>query len=176
QPPQPPQPPQVLPPPHLPPPQALPGPGAAPAQRPFALTVSAVLTVTAGLQVAGAVAFVWLLLTALTSALDYQDPIESGLYHLLTRASLSLQQGLWVPLIGLPLLAVVAGFCLPVRRAWPRLVTTVLGAGAVAWLLWWQPDQLVWLSVPVGYIALCVLLLWTPAVTGWLRSRPEESR
>lgn len=141
--------------------------------RPFALTVSGVLTVTAGLQVACLVGFVWLVLWAGSSSLDLRDPLEAGLAHTLNRGSLALGQGLWLPLLGFPLAATVLGFLVLIRTAWPRVALTALGVGAIAWMAWWRLDELGWVAVPAGYVALCVALLWTPAVSGWLRTRPR---
>ncbi|MVA75360.1 hypothetical protein GC722_04850 [Auraticoccus sp. F435] len=113
------------------------------------------------------------MLYAGASAFDYREPTEAALYHLLNRGHLALQQGLWLPLIGFPLAAAVVGFLLPLRAAWPRVAATVLGVAATAWMVVWRSDALQWVLVPAGYVALCVLLLWTPGVTRWLRTRPR---
>ncbi|SDD59829.1 hypothetical protein SAMN04489747_1321 [Auraticoccus monumenti] len=152
-------------------------PGAAPLgleePRPFALTASAVLTVTAGLQVACLVGFVWLVLWVGSGSLNLQDPLEAGLAHTLNRGSLALSQGLWLPMLGFPLAATVLGFLVLIRTPWTRVALTVLGLGAVAWMAWWRLDQLAWVAVPAGYVTLCVVLLWTPGVSRWLRTRPR---
>ncbi len=157
------------------PPQPFPaaGAGGGDQPRPFALTVSAVLTVTGGLQVAALVGFVWLVLHVGAATFSYDVPSEAPLFHLLDRGNLAMRQGLWLPLLGLPLAAAVLGFVLVARSWWPRVVVTVLGVVAVGWMLLWRSDMLVWVSIPAGYVTLCVLLLWTPGVTRWIRTRPD---
>lgn len=163
-------------------PAAWPAPAAAPAPaplpeeepRPFPLTVSAVLTVAAGLQATFLVGFVWLVLWVGASSLNLQDPVEAGLAHTLNRGSLAFGQGLWLPLLGFPLASVVLGFLVLIRTPWPRVALTVLGLGAIAWMAWWRLDQLLWVAIPAGYVALCLLLLWTPGVSRWLRTRPHS--
>lgn len=133
------------------------------------------LTAAAGIQGVTAVAFCWLVMYAGASSANYDDQIEGGFGLLLNRADLALRQGLWLPLLGFPAASAVLGFLLPIRAAWPRIAVTVLGAGAITWMLVWRWGSVAWVLAPVGYIALCVLLTWTPGVTAWLRARPRPS-
>lgn len=159
-----------------PPQQQIGGPAFRPVpQRPAAITFATTLMVTAGLQMAALIALVWLVILAGLESLSPTRAPDSGLYHMLNRAHLTLSEGLWVPLFGFPLAACVLGFLGLMRTAWPRIAITALGVACSAWIIWWQSTTGWWRAlVVVVYIAVCVVLLWTPAATHWYRGEPAS--
>lgn len=148
---------------------------AAHTQRPATITFATTLMVTAGLQTASLAAFVWLIILAGLESLSPTQAPDSGLYHILNRAQLSLSGGLWVPVFGFPLAAFVLGFLGLIRAAWPRLAITALGVGFSAWVLWWQSGTGWWRAlVALVYVGICVALLWTPSASRWYRGDPAR--
>lgn len=181
-------PPTVAPPPSLPPPSlpsaSLPPPALAaapapyaripqPPQRPVGVTLAATLAVTASLQFVAGLTLFWLL--AVTGSRQLGTSGSDGVvYHLLNRFDDRMIAGLAWPLYLFPLASIVLGLLLPTRSLGVRLVFSLLGAVAVAWMVWLFRTDPRWLLVPAAYVACCVGLLWTPVSSRWYAWRPPS--
>lgn len=150
-------------------PKAVAGPPAqqAPAapQRPAQVTVAISLGVTGSMVWMTGLAIVWLFAESLRQSLDYRT--EGAIYYMVERFHLKLVEGLVWPLFGFPLAAVVSGFLLLLRRPWPRIVFSALGAVSllVTVLMMRGNLQLMWPGIV--YICFTCLLLWSPGVSRW---------
>jgi hypothetical protein len=146
---------------------------AQPPQRPATIGLAATLASTASLQWIGLLTFFWLLATAGVAQLGTTG-VDGGVYYVLSRFSSRMLSGLAWPLYLFPLTSFVLSFLLLTRRPWTRLVFTATGAAALLWSAWWLRADLVWWLVPAGYIAVCVLVLWTAEASRWYRWRPPS--
>lgn len=140
-----------------------------PPQRPAVMGMSTMMSVTASMLFICALGFAWLLAFAAQSALDYNDPSESGLYYLLERFHLRLELGLAWPLFGFPAVTVVLAFFLLARRQWARIAYAALGLVSCGWLVFTWHARWAVIAWPIGYIAFCVAITWLDSVTRWLR-------
>lgn len=139
--------------------------------RPALLTLSMVLIIAGSLLWITEVGFVWIMALTVRNSFGY-DGVEGVFYHLLNRFHLRmLEQGLGAVLFGFPVAAIVLGFFLLQRKAWPRIAMSVLGAltvGAAGILL---RDTPAWVIPFAVYIAFSCLILWAPSVTDWCSER-----
>lgn len=155
--------------------QSFPAPQVAVVPRPVSVTMSSVLTVTAGLQALGVVAMIWLFIAAGAGSLDATDEVEGPIFHILERANLALTNGLAAPLLGFPAAGFVVGFLVLIRANWSRILSTALGLGAAGWMIVWRLNQLNLVAVPILYIAISVLLLWLPGNNRWYRGQSRST-
>ena len=146
-----------------------------PPQRPATIGLAATLASTASLQWIGLLTFCWLVATAGVAQLGTTG-VDGGVYHVLSRFSSRMLDGLAWPLYLFPLVSFVLSFLLLTRRPWTRLVFSVTGAAALLWSAWWLRADLVWWLVPAGYIAVSVLVLWTADASRWYRWRPASEQ
>jgi hypothetical protein len=144
-----------------------------PPQRPATIALAATLASTASLQWIGLLTFCWLVATAGVAQLGTTG-VDGGVYHVLSRFSSRMLDGLAWPLYLFPLASFVLSFLLLTRRPWTRLVFSATGAAALLWSAWWLRADLVWWLVPAGYIAVSVLVLWTADAGRWYRWRPAS--
>ena len=141
-----------------------------PIQRPALLTLSLVLIITGSMLLMTELALVWLFVYVARDGLGYSGT-DGVFYHLLERFHLKMLEGLAVVGFGFPGAAVVLSFFLLLRKPWPRIAISLLGAGTIVAATVVLTDQMAWV-IPVGiYIAFAVVILWTPAVTAWCSSR-----
>jgi len=144
-----------------------------PPQRPATIGLAATLASTASLQWIGLLSFCWLVASAGVAQLSTSG-VDGGVYHVLSRFSYRMLDGLAWPLYLFPLVSFVLSFLLLTRRPWTRLAFSVTGAAALLWSAWWLRSDLLWWLVPAGYIAITVLVLWTAETTRWYRWRPAS--
>lgn len=158
----------------LPPPVPSGPPSAGPARglqaRPAVIPIATTLAVTASLQWMCALSLVWVTATVGASELGQQGD-EGAIFHILNRFHYRMVDGLAWPLFGFPLVSFVTGFLLLTRRAWTRIVHTVVGALAIAWSAWWLRNDLSWWFSAAAYVAIACLILWTPAASRWYTRR-----
>ncbi len=145
--------------------QALPS---SPPQRPAVVGLAATLAATASLQWVCVLSVCWLVATAGAAQLGTTG-VDGGLYHLLNRFNYRMLDGLAWPLYLFPVASFVLSFLVLARREWARIAFTVTGAAALVWSAWWLRTDLEWWLIPASYIALAVLVLWTPEATRWYR-------
>jgi hypothetical protein len=142
--------------------------------RPAQVTVAITLGVTGSMVWVTGLALAWLFSQTLQRSLNYNGA-AGPFYYMLERFQLRLVDGLAWPLFGFPIAAVVMAFFLLVRRRWPRIVYSVLGAASllITTLMLHGDVTLVWPAI--GYIAFTCVVLWSPSVTGWIAagSRPQ---
>lgn len=158
----------------LPPPVATPVRDG-PEPRPAVIGLAVTLAVTASLLWVCGLSLFLLVAVAGTRAMS---PIgEDGfVFHTLHEAVLRMGDGLWLPLYGFPLAAIVTGFLLLARRPWTRIAHSAAAVASLGWAAWWLRDSLLtWLVVPV-YVATSVGVLWVPAVGRWYARRPQRAR
>jgi hypothetical protein len=139
-----------------------------PPQRPAVVGLAATLAATASLQWVCVLSFCWLVATAGAAQLGTTG-VDGGLYHLLNRFNYRMLDGLAWPLYLFPVASFVLSFLLLARRSWARIAFSVTGAAALVWSAWWLWGDLEWWLIPASYIALTVLVLWTPEATRWYR-------
>jgi hypothetical protein len=144
-----------------------------PPQRPAVIGLATTLAATASLQWVAVLSFGWLVASAGTAQLDTSG-VDGGVYHVLDRIAYRLSDGLAWPLYLFPAMSFVLSFLLLSGREWTRLAFTVTGAAALGWSAWWLRDNLLWWSIPAGYIALTVLVSWTAEATHWYRWRQRS--
>ena len=159
-----------------PPPRATTAPTtrtAQPPQRPGTIGLAATLASTASLQWIGLLSFCWLVASAGVAQLSTSG-VDGGVYHVLSRFSYRMLDGLAWPLYLFPLVSFVLSFLLLTRRPWTRLAFSITGGAALLWSAWWLRSDLLWWLVPAGYIAITVLVLWTAETSRWYRWRPES--
>ncbi len=141
-------------------------------QRPAVIGMAATLCVTASLLWIGALSLAWLFALAGEQALaDSGSDVDTRAVLLLNHFSARLLDGLAIPLYLIPLASAVVGFLVLVRAQWGRLAFTAMGVLALAWTAWWLRSDLIWFVVPAAYIAITVLIVWTPAASRWYRGR-----
>lgn len=144
-----------------------------PDQRPAVLAMAATMSFMASLQFVCVLGFVWLVAW---TGMEVYDPNsttgEGALFTLASRMHNALKYGLFVPLFGLPTIALVTSWLPLVRQQWGRLVHTAVGVLALGWSGWWLRDQLEFWIAPAVYIAFCCVVVWTPGVNRWLARRP----
>lgn len=162
----------------LPPPVAgAPWSPSAPAadQRPAVVGLAVTLAVTGsllwvcGLSLFGLVAL---------AGIQAMSPVgEDGVvFHTLDEFVLRMGDGLWVPLYGFPVAAIVTGFMLLARRPWARIAHSAVGVASLAWAAWWLRDSLLTWVVVTVYVGTAVAVLWAPSVGRWYASRPGRPR
>jgi hypothetical protein len=142
-------------------------------QRPAVIGLATTLAATASLQWMGVLSLCWLLATAGVAQLSTTG-IDGGVYHVLSRFSYRMIDGLAWPLYLFPLASVVLSFLLLTRQPWTRLAFSATGAAALLWSAWWLRSDLLWWLVPAGYIGVTVLVLWTAEASRWYRWRPAS--
>lgn len=141
-----------------------------PIQRPAMLTLSVVMIITGSMLLMTELALVWLFVYIARDGLGYSGS-DGVFYHMLEQFHLQMLQGLAVVGFGCPGAAVVLSFFLLLRKPWPRMVISLLGAVSIVAAAVVLSDHITWV-VPVGvYIAFAVVILWTPAVTQWCNGR-----
>lgn len=128
------------------------------------------------MQFGCATLFLWMMAGVVRSSFDPFDTVEGVFLHMAERFHLSMVGGLAWPVLGLPVLAVVAGFLLLLPRDWTRICYTVLGVGVLAWSAFWLQDDLRWWIAPAIYIAFCTCIVWTPSATRWYGDGSRRSR
>jgi hypothetical protein len=131
------------------------------------------MTVTASLLWVCGLATAWLFAVAGQRGLSSSSEFDDGILLALNHFSSRLLDGLAIPLFGLPLLAVVTGFVLLVRRRWARMVFTGTGFIALGWAAWWLHASFVWWLAPALYILVACMIVWTPAATAWYRQNTD---
>jgi hypothetical protein len=142
-------------------------------QRPAVIGMSASMTATAAALWVCALATAWLLAAAGQRRLQADQDFDGQVLILLNRFSARLLDGLAVPLFGLPMIAFVAAFLLLSGRRWAQILYTCLGVVSIGWLVWWLHLSPRWAVAPVGYIAISVCIVWTPAAIRWFGRRRE---
>ena len=165
--------------PYLPPPQpygfgaqADPGPvpPARPMQRPALLTLSVVMIIAGSMLLMTELALVWMFVYIARDPLGYSGT-DGVVYHMFEQFHLQMLQGLALVGFGFPGAAVVLSFFLLMRKPWPRIAISLLGAAAIVAAAIVLSANISWV-VPVGvYIAFAVVILWTPAVSAWCSGR-----
>lgn len=163
--------------PYLPPPEAyghgLPiGPAAPPrpTQRPAMLTLSVVLIIAGSMMLMTELALVWMFVYIARDGLGYSGT-DGAFYHMFERFHLQMLSGLALVGFGFPSAAVVLSFFLLMRKPWPRIAISLLGAASIVAAGIVLSANITWV-LPVGvYIAFAVVILWTPAVTSWCNGR-----
>jgi|GEM_PF-6035438 hypothetical protein len=146
-----------------------------PTQRPALLTLSLVMIITGSMLLMTELALVWLFVSIARDGLGYSGT-DGMFYHLLERFHLQMLEGLaWVG-FGFPGGAVVLSFFLLLRRPWPRIAISLLGAATIVAAAVVLSGHLTWV-VPIGvYIAFAVVILWTPDVTTWCTGGDQADR
>ena len=142
-------------------------------QRPAVVGLAVSLAVTAsllwvcGLSLFGLVAL---------AGIQAMSPVgEDGVvFHTLDEFVLRMGDGLWVPLYGFPVAAIVTAFLLLNRRPWSRLAHSAVGVASLGWAAWWLRDSLLAWAVVALYVGGAVALLWVPAVGRWYAGRPAR--
>ncbi|MDN5727754.1 MAG: hypothetical protein L0G99_17765, partial [Propionibacteriales bacterium] len=137
------------------------------AQRPLVVGLAVCMSTTAAMLFVCAFGFIWMVALVMRDTFDYNDPVEGVFYHMAERLHLSLMQGLLLPLLAFPVLTVVAGFLLLIRRAWPRLVYSLLGVAALGWSSYWLQNDLRLWAPPALYIVFCILIVWHRSSNRW---------
>jgi hypothetical protein len=117
-------------------------------------------------------ALAWLFSQSLQRSLNYNSA-AGPFYYMLERFQLRLVDGLAWPLFGFPIAAVVLAFFLLVRRRWPRILFSGLGAASLLTTTLMLGGDIALMWPAIGYIAFTCLVLWSPSVTGWIGSRPQ---
>lgn len=136
-------------------------------QRPAQVTVAITLAVTGSMVWATGLAMSWLFATALQQSLNYNSN-AGPIYYMVERFHLRMVGGgLAWPLFGFPLAAIVLAFFLLLRRRWPRIVFTALGAVSLLVTTVMVRGDLSLMWPAIVYIAFDCLLLWTPSITRW---------
>ncbi|MBO0811712.1 MAG: hypothetical protein J2P23_06655 [Microlunatus sp.] len=145
-----------------------------PMQRPALLTLSVVLIITGSMLLMTELALIWLFVYIAKDGLGYSGT-DGVFYHMFERFHLQMLEGLaWVG-FGFPTAAVVLAFFLLMRKPWPRIAISLLGALAIVVSAFVLSDHLTWM-IPVGvYVAFAVVMLWTPAVTAWCTDRSTQN-
>lgn len=134
------------------------------------LTLSLVLIITGSMLLMTELALVWLFVYMARDGLGYSGT-DGVFYHMLERFHLQMLEGLAVVGFGCPGAAVMLSFFLLLRKPWPRIAISLLGAGSIVAAAVVLSDHLTWV-IPVGiYIAFAVVILWTPAVSAWCSRR-----
>ncbi|QGN34747.1 hypothetical protein [Microlunatus sp. Gsoil 973] len=146
-----------------------------PIQRPALLTLSLVMIITGSMLLMTELALVWLFVSIARDGLGYSGT-DGIFYHMLERFHLQMLKGLaWVG-FGFPGAAVVLSFFLLLRRPWPRIAVSLLGAATIVAAAVVLSGHIAWV-VPIGvYIAFAVAILWTPDVTIWCRGGDSADR
>lgn len=134
------------------------------------LILSVVMIIAGSMLLMTELALVWLFVYIARDPLGYSGT-DGVFYHMLEQFHLQMLQGLALVGFGCPGVAVVLGFFLLRRKAWPRIAISLLGAASIVAAAVVLSDHIAWV-VPVGvYIAFAVVILWTPAVTQWCNVR-----
>lgn len=141
-------------------------------QRPALVGLAVTLAVTASLLWVCALSL--FSVVALVGSQEMAAADDTGVvFHTLDQFVLRMGDGLWVPLYGFPVASVVTGFLLLSRRAWARVLHSVVGLASLAWVGWWLRDSLLaWIAVAV-YVGTAVAVLWAPSVGRWYAGRPR---
>lgn len=133
------------------------------------IILSLVLIVTGSLLWMAALGFVWIFVYVARDSFGYSG-VEGAIYHMLERFHLRMLEGLAVVLFGAPGLAVILSFFLLRPTAWPRIAVSALGVISVVVCGLMLPGDLNWLIPGAAYIAFACVILWTPAVSRWVRA------
>ena len=139
-----------------------------PQARPVAVAASACMTIAGSATWLASLGLTWLTARYGRDQFNTADSGEAVLYYLLQRYDDRLA-ALWPPLVGFPLAALLDAFVLPVRSTGPRLAYTLLGVGAIAYVTWWWWGTWWVIVSPVAFIALALLMVWTPSANRWFR-------
>lgn len=168
--------------PYRPPPQPYgygvqpdPGPAAParPMQRPALLTLAVVMIIAGSMLLMTELALVWMFVYIARDPLGYSGT-DGVFYHMFEQFHLQMLQGLALVGFGFPGAAVVLSFFLLMRKPWPRIAISLLGAAAIVAAAVVLSANITWV-LPVGvYIAFAVVILWTPAVTAWCSGRDDN--
>ncbi|HOB04571.1 MAG TPA: hypothetical protein PKM36_04795 [Propionibacteriaceae bacterium] len=139
-----------------------------PMQRPVAVAAAACMTISGTTTWLAGLGLTWLTARYGRESFNTANAGESALYYILQRYDDRLT-AIWPPLIGFPIAAFLVAFLLPTRSRSPRRVHTLLGIGACAFIAWWWWGVWWAMAAPIAFIALAVLLVWTPAANRWFR-------
>lgn len=145
-------------------------------QRPAVLSMAATMSFMASLQFVCVLGFVWLVAW---TGMEVYDPNsttgEGALFTLASRMHGALKYGLFLPMFGIPTIALVTSWFPLIRQQWGRIVHTAVGILALGWSAWWLRDRLEFWIAPALYIGFCCVVVWTPGVNRWLRkSAPTD--
>lgn len=140
-------------------------------QRPLVVSLAVCMSTTAAMLFLCAFGFVWMIAEVIRDTFDYNNPGEGVLFHIAERFHLSLMQGLLLPLLAFPLLTVVAGFLLLIRKPWPRMAYSLLGVAALGWASYWQQGELRVVIPAAIYIVFCILIVWHSSASRWYAGR-----
>jgi hypothetical protein len=114
-------------------------------QRPILVAASACMTIAGSTTWLAALSLSWLVARYGRQEFNTANPGEAALYYVLQR------------------------FDDRMTAVWPRTAYTVLGLGAMGFVTWWWWDTW-WVYVtPVTFIALALLMVWTPAASRWFK-------
>lgn len=138
--------------------------------------LASVMSTTASMQFGCVVLFLWMMAQVIRTSFDPFDTVESAFLHMAERFHLKLAGGLAWPLLGIPTVAVVAGFLVLLPREWTRIAYSLLGVGALAWSAFWLHDDLRWWIAPAIYIAFCTCIVWTRGASHWYGDGARRAR
>jgi hypothetical protein len=130
------------------------------------LILSLVVIVTGSLLLMTALAFIWIFVYVARDSFGYTGA-QGSIYHMLEQFHLRMLSGLAVLGFGAPGAAVVLSFFLLLRKSWPRIATSLLGAVSIVAAAFLLSDSITWVLPAAGYIAFACVILWTPGVTAW---------
>lgn len=134
------------------------------------LTLSLVMIIAGSMLLMTELALVWAFVYIARDGLGYSGT-DGVFYHMFERFHLQMLGGLALVGFGCPGAAVVLSFFLLLRKPWPRIAISLLGAISIVAAAVVLSDHITWV-VPVGvYIAFAVVILWTPAVSDWCSGR-----
>lgn len=146
-------------------------PGAPPAPatrpRPIAMTISILMTVVASIEWIFAVLIVWLFIATGLGVLDTEDLAAGGLYRMMSTAHHRLTQGLAIPLLILPVAAIVMAVLMLYRKPAMRIMYTALGVLTAGFAIWWLRTDWWWWAFALLHTGICLALVWVPSSSAW---------